>query len=73
MVANGKATSAFTNFTKKAGVALKSLGAALGSMAVMWAITTVIGKVVEEITQLDERAEALTDTLDIHIVYLIHA
>lgn len=44
MIANGKSTSAFTTFTKKAGTALKSLGAAMASMAIKWAI----GKVIEK-------------------------
>lgn len=38
----GKATSAFTSFTKKAGSVLKSFGVILGSMAVNWAIGKVI-------------------------------
>lgn len=37
-----KEQSTFTAFTQKAGTALKTLGAALGSMAVNWAIGKVI-------------------------------
>ena len=38
----GKATSIFTTLTQKAGSVLKSFGAALGSMAVNWAIGKII-------------------------------
>lgn len=42
MIQNGKATSTFANYTKKAGSVLKSFGAAFGSMFISWAIGKVI-------------------------------
>ncbi len=38
----GKAATTFASFTKKASSAIKSLGAALASMAAMWAINKAI-------------------------------
>ena len=46
LIQNGKVTSTFASFTQKASVALKSFGAALGSMAINWAIGKAIDFVV---------------------------
>lgn len=60
----GKATSTFTAFTKKAGTALKSLGAAFGSMMVNLAIVTVIKLVVKGIDNLIHSAEHCKERVD---------
>lgn len=57
MADNGKATSTFSSITQKAGTALKSFGAALGSMGVMWAISEVIGFVVTGLHSLATASE----------------
>ena len=45
MVDNGKAVTGFQSVVKSAGSALKTLGAAIGSMAAMWAIGEVLSLV----------------------------
>ena len=52
MIKKGKATSTFTNFTKKACSVLKGFGAALGSMAINWAIGEVIKEHRKKATKL---------------------
>lgn len=66
----GKATSSFSNLTKGAKAAVKSLGAALASMAVMWAITKAIELAAKAIDNLivtadeaRESSEALTKAM----------
>lgn len=59
-----KATSTFAKITKKAGTVLKSFGAALGSMAVNWVISEVIGLAVQAIDDYihyAENAKKVTD------------
>lgn len=57
LIQSGKSTSAFTAFTKKAGTALKSLGAEMGSMAINWLIGKAIDIVVTGIDNWIHRAE----------------
>ena len=52
LIDTGKSTSAFTSFTKKAGAALKSFGAAMSSMAITWAIGEVIGLIAKGIDNI---------------------
>lgn len=58
----GKSTTTFSSLTKKAGSVLKGFGAALGSMAVNWAIGEVIGLAITGIDYLinyeEKQAEA---------------
>ena len=63
MIANGKATSTFANFTKKAEIALKTFTAALGPMAVMWVISTVINEVVKGLDNYIHSAERANEAL----------
>lgn len=60
----GKATSSFANFTKKAGTVLKSFGATLGSMAVNWAISEVIGLAIEGLDNIANKAEHAKEKAD---------
>lgn len=60
----GKATSTFTDFTKKAGTVLKSFGAALGSMAVNWVISEVFELAVTAITNYINRVEIAREKLE---------
>ncbi len=53
MIQSGKATSQFASFTQKAGTAVKSFLASLGSMAAMWAISEIIGYLFT----IEQRAE----------------
>lgn len=64
MIANGKATTTFTSFTEKAGSTLKSFGAALGSMAVMWTIGKVISSVATGIDNLVNSVEHCKERVD---------
>lgn len=52
MVANGKATTTFANFTQKASGILKGFGAMLDSMAINWAICEVIKEYRKKATKL---------------------
>lgn len=61
---NGKSTSTFADYTKKAGSVLKSFGAALGSMFVNWAIGKVIDLAVTGIDNLVHSAEHCKERID---------
>lgn len=58
-----KATSFFSDFIKKAGSAIKSLGADLASMAVMWAIGELVSLVVKGVDNLAHSAEHCKERL----------
>lgn len=60
----GKSTSAFTSFTQKAGTALKSFGAALGSMAINWTISKGIELVAKGFDNLAHSAEHCKERVD---------
>ena len=64
LIENGKSTSIFTNFTKKAGIALKSLSAAMASMAINWAIGKVIDVAATGIDNLIHSAEKCKERVD---------
>lgn len=63
----GQATSTFTALTKKAGSILKSFGAALSSMAIMWgigeAISSVVGVIDKAIVTNEEYLEQQKDII----------
>lgn len=58
------ANSTFASLTQKAGSMLKSFGAALGSMAAMWAIGELIGLAVSSIDNLVHSAEHCKKRVD---------
>ena len=58
-----KATSAFSDFTKKAGSAIKSLGADLASMAVMWAIGEIISLVAKGVDNFVHKVEKANEAM----------
>lgn len=60
----GKATSQFSGFVNKAKGVLKGFGAALGSMAVNWAIGEAIGLVVTAIDNEIHRVEYAQERLE---------
>lgn len=67
----GKSTSTFTSFTKKAGAALKSFGAAMASMGINWVIGEVIAFVATNIEKFGnaskhaaENAKALASEMN---------
>lgn len=60
----GEGMSTFSSITQKAGSTLKSFGAALGSMAVMWAVGKVISLVATGIDNLVNSAEHCKERVD---------
>lgn len=71
MVDNGKAVTGFQRATKAADSALKTLGAAIGSMAAMWAIGEVLSAVftgidslLNQASNISEKAEGFASTMD---------
>ena len=60
----GKATSTFSSITQKAGSIVKGFGAALGSMAVMWGISEIIGFVVTNLHDLATASEQAKENAD---------
>lgn len=58
---NGENTTAFSNITKKAGTIVKSFGATLGSMAVMWAVGEVISWIAKGIDNFVHAEEKATE------------
>ena len=63
----GGGISTFTTFTQKAGTVLKSLGAALGSMAVNWAFGQIIAGVdylIHEAERIKEAAKEAKQAAD---------
>lgn len=60
----GKATSMFSGFTQKATSVLKSFGAAMASMAVMWAIGEIVSLVVKGFDNLAHSAEHCKEWVD---------
>lgn len=67
LIQNGKATSTFTSFTKKAGSVLKSFGATLASIGINWAISEIISIAIKGFDNLihavDNAKEALDDSV----------
>lgn len=63
LIQGGKTTSTFTSFTKKAGTALKSFGAAIASMAVNWAIGQIIGAASTAISNYIHRVEKANEAM----------
>ena len=64
MIDNGKATSTFSSITKKAGTAIKSIGASLASMGVMWLVGEAISLVVKGIDNYIHRVEKAQEAID---------
>lgn len=64
LIQNGKATSTFTSFTQKAGTALKTLGAAMASMAINWAISEIISFAIKSFDNLANSAEHCKERVD---------
>jgi hypothetical protein len=64
LINTGKQISTFAKLTKSAGNVIKSFGAALGSMAVNWAIGEVIGTIANAIDQYVNRVEYAKERLE---------
>lgn len=62
LIKSGKSTSTFTAFAKKAGSALKSLGDAMASMAINWAIGEIISLAAKGIDNLIHASEKARET-----------
>lgn len=61
---NATQTSLFSRVTQKASTILKSFGATMASMAIMWAIGTAIGKIVEGIDKVMNSSEYCKERVD---------
>lgn len=59
----GKATSSFTSFTQKATTVLKSLGAAMASMAINWVIGEIISAAITLYDNLAHKVEKANEAM----------